>query len=105
MVSAKKIKSFFIFRGKPFFSLLNCRCDLEGHNLLAKLYEDPERWSFQFQSYVQLTRLKILEEPSSPNVKVKIVERSIQNNKFCFLELAKKNGSLSSQELEVLNAW
>ena len=31
-------------------------CDLNGHNLLAKLYEDPSRWSFQFQSYVQLTR-------------------------------------------------
>ena len=31
-------------------------CDLNGHNLLAKLYENPSRWSFQFQSYVQLTR-------------------------------------------------
>ena len=30
--------------------------DLKGHNLLHKLYEDPQRWSFQFQSYVQLTR-------------------------------------------------
>ena len=25
---------------------------LKGHNLLGKLYEDPKRWSFQFQSYV-----------------------------------------------------
>ena len=33
------------------------------------------------------------------------MERSIQNNRYCFLELAKKNGSLSEQELEVLNAW
>ena len=31
-------------------------CDVKGHNLLHKLYEDPKRWSFQFQSYVQLTR-------------------------------------------------
>ena len=78
-------------------------CDLDGHNLLQKLYEDPERWSFQFQSYVQLTRLKILQEPTK--ARVKIVERSIQNNRYCFLELARKNGSLVGHELDVLNAW
>ena len=55
------------------------RCDLNGHNLLGKLYEDPDRWSFQFQSYVQLTRLQILREPATR--KVKVVERSLQNNR------------------------
>ncbi len=56
------------------------RCDLKGHNLLGKLYEDPDRWSYQFQSYVQLTRLQILREPATKRVKV--VERSLQNNRF-----------------------
>ena len=63
-------------------------CDLKGHNLLAMLYENPHRWSFQFQSYIQLTRLKLLKSPSEK--RVKLLERSIQNNRFCFFELAKR---------------
>ena len=30
--------------------------DLGGHNMLQKLYEDPKKYNFQFQSYVLLTR-------------------------------------------------
>jgi len=78
-------------------------CDVKGHNLLGKLYEDPKRWSFQFQSYVQLTRLQLLNKPT--NCSVKIIERSIQNNRYCFLENAKKEGSLCGAELEVLFSW
>lgn len=52
---------------------------MKGHNLLGKLYEDPKRWSFQFQSYVQLTRLQLLKKPTACSVK--IIERSIQNNR------------------------
>ena len=74
-------------------------CDVGGHNLLGKLYEDPNRWSFQFQSYVQLTRLQLLKKQT--DCSVKIIERSIQNNRFCFLEIARREGSLSGAELEV----
>ena len=61
------------------------------------------RWSFQFQSYVQLTRLQLLKKPTTCSVK--IIERSIQNNRYCFLENAKKEGSLSGAELETLFSW
>ena len=47
---------------------VNQWCDLDGHNLLGKLYEDPNRWSFQFQSYVQLTRLQILRKKTDAKV-------------------------------------
>ena len=58
---------------------------------------------FQFQSYIQLTRLEILKAPTVK--RVKIIERSIQNNRFCFLELAKRNESLCKEELAVLHSW
>lgn len=77
--------------------------NLNGHNLLEKLYSDPQRWSFQFQSYIQLTRLEILKSPTFK--RVKIIERSMQNNRFCFLELARKNESLTEEELAVLHSW
>jgi deoxyadenosine/deoxycytidine kinase len=78
-------------------------CDVNGHNLLGKMYEDPKRWSFQFQSYVQLSRLKLLKEPT--DCSVKIIERSLQNNRFCFLENHRKEETLVSAELNVLYTW
>jgi len=79
--------------------------DVSGENLLAKLYEDPQRWSFQFQSYVQLTRLQIVTEKMAAGKRTKVLERSVQNNRFCFLELTKKTGNLTEQEFCVLDAW
>jgi len=82
------------------------RCDVQGHNLLGMLYRDPRRWSFQFQSYVQLTRLQILREcRKTGGQQVNVIERSLQNNRFCFLELAKKLGSIGEEEMTVLQAW
>ena len=78
-------------------------CDLNGVNLLQKLYEDSQRWSMQFQAYVQLSRLRLLKHPSKK--KIKLLERSIQNNRFCFLELAQREGSLGKHELAVLKSW
>ena len=42
---------------------------------------------------------------SPTEFKVKIVERSIQNNRFCFLELARKSGTVSEAEHVVLTQW
>ena len=78
-------------------------CDLNGINLLQKLYEDSKRRSMQFQAYVQLSRLRLLKHPSKK--KIKLLERSIQNNRYCFLELAQREGSLGPSELAVLKSW
>jgi len=78
-------------------------CNVNGHNLLGKLYEDPNRWSFQFQSYVQLTRLQLLKKPTTCSVK--IIERSLQNNRYCFLENHRKEETLQPAELSVLYNW
>ncbi|ROT77900.1 hypothetical protein C7M84_003397 [Penaeus vannamei] len=73
---------------------LNLWTNLHGHNLLGKLYEDPKRWSFLFQSYVQLTRLNIhLQQCDSP---VKLIERSLQNNS------GHNSGELQGAEYSVL---
>ena len=36
--------------------------DLGGHNMLQKLYEDPKKYNFQFQSYVLLTRYRVFKK-------------------------------------------
>lgn len=77
--------------------------NLEGHNLLEMLYKDPTRWSFLFQSYVQLTRLNIHLQPTSNPVK--LIERSLQNNRYCFLEIGKDCGHLQGAEYSVLSKY
>ena len=54
------------------------RQNLNGQNLLEKLYADPKRWSFQFQSYIQLTRLQELKAPMKEGKTVRLLERSIK---------------------------
>ena len=81
------------------------RQNLNGQNLLEKLYADPKRWSFQFQSYIQLTRLQELKAPMKEGKTVRLLERSIQSNKYCFLELAKNNKDLCNEESTVLEQW
>ena len=85
----------------PFY----CRQDCHGENLLEKLYTNPQRWSFQFQSYIQLTRLQELKAPLKDGANVRLLERSIQSNKYCFIELAKNNKDLCKEEASVLEKW
>ncbi|XP_043213509.1 deoxynucleoside kinase-like isoform X1 [Amphibalanus amphitrite] len=75
-------------------------CNVDGHNLLDKLYKDPERWSFLFQSYIQLTRLQIHLDKTP--CRVKIIERSLPNNRYCFVENALDSGAISAAEHTVL---
>lgn len=48
---------------------------LQGH-----LYEDPKKWCFSFQSYVQLTMLQQHLKPT--NCPIKLMERSIFSAKY-----------------------
>lgn len=75
--------------------------DVGGHNLLGKMYEDTKRWGFLFQSYVQLTRLHIHLTNEQP-AKVKLIERSLHNNRYCFTESGHDSGDLQDCEFNVL---
>ncbi|CAH2106047.1 unnamed protein product [Euphydryas editha] len=80
--------------------------NVSGHNLLSLLYSDMKEWTFAFQHYVHLSRLKIqTSPPCNQNITVKMFERSIQNSKHCFVENAKKQGFLKDPEYQVLLQW
>lgn len=64
-----------------------------------------KQWQNTFQSYVQLSRLKVQTTPPKyKTTNVQMYERSIQNNRFCFLEMAHENG-LHNAEYSVLDKW
>ncbi|CAH2037136.1 unnamed protein product, partial [Iphiclides podalirius] len=80
--------------------------NVSGHNLLGLLYSNMNQWSFAFQHYVHLSRLKIqTSPPSNPNITVKMFERSVQNSRYCFVENAKKQNFLLDAEYQVLLDW
>jgi len=77
--------------------------DVKGHNLLQLMYEDPERWSLTFQTYVQLTMLE--QHVRKEGHQVKMMERSIYSAKYCFVENLRKEGKMPASEYEVLTEW
>ncbi|XP_045481582.1 deoxynucleoside kinase-like isoform X2 [Harmonia axyridis] len=77
--------------------------DCKGHNLLGHMYSDPKKWSFTFQSYVQLTMLNhhVLPTPCP----VKLMERSIYSARYCFVEKMKRDELLSKPSAAVIDEW
>ncbi|KAJ8937138.1 hypothetical protein NQ318_019403 [Aromia moschata] len=55
-----------------------------GYNLLDFMYKDPIKWSFTFQSYVQLTMLR--QHSYKTSTSIKLMERSIYSARYCFVE-------------------
>jgi deoxyadenosine/deoxycytidine kinase len=77
--------------------------NVNGHNLLQLLYEDPARYAYLFQSVVMLTAVQNhLTTSSQP---VKIIERSLFSAQYCFAENFYQNGQLHDAEYETLNQW
>lgn len=53
--------------------------NVNGVNLLEKMYNDPKKWAMPFQSYVTLTMLQAHTAPTDK--KLKIIERSIYSSR------------------------
>ncbi|XP_066140500.1 deoxynucleoside kinase-like isoform X3 [Euwallacea fornicatus] len=80
--------------------------NVDGHNLLELMYTDITQWLKVFQSYVQFTRLSVqTTAPKDSNTRVQMFERSLQNNRFCFMEQAFENGYLHAADYDVLDKW
>ncbi|XP_066262894.1 deoxynucleoside kinase-like [Euwallacea similis] len=72
-----------------------------GHNLLGLMYEDVKKWSFTFQSYVQLTMLQ--QHTRKTCCPIKLMERSIYSARYCFVEKMKQDGLLPDASAAVID--
>lgn len=66
------------------------------------MYKNPVNYAFIFQSYAQLTRLK-LHTMSTPSP-YKVMERSIFGAR-CFLENMKRTKMIQDVEVVILEKW
>ncbi|XP_048762723.1 thymidine kinase 2, mitochondrial-like isoform X1 [Ostrea edulis] len=77
--------------------------NVQGHNALQLLYEDPKRWSFTFNLYAQLTRIQMhARETDKP---VKLLERSLHSTRYCFVENCFREQVINGLEYTILNRW
>lgn len=77
--------------------------NLNGVNLLQKMYEDPKNWATRFQYYAMTTMIENHLKSNQQNVT--ILERSMWSSKFCFVEAHKKLKSLNEIDYGILNEW
>ncbi|XP_034040642.1 thymidine kinase 2, mitochondrial isoform X2 [Thalassophryne amazonica] len=76
--------------------------NVHGHNPLALMYQDPQRWGITLQTYVQLTMLDThLSVTSAP---VKMMERSIFSAKYIFVENLYRS-RMPQVDYAVLSEW
>ncbi|XP_071106099.1 thymidine kinase 2, mitochondrial-like isoform X1 [Haliotis cracherodii] len=77
--------------------------NIQGHNALGLLYEDPSRWSFSFNLYAQLTRIQMHTKPHTKPIKM--LERSLYSTRYCFVENNYRSQTINGLEYAVLTEW
>ncbi|XP_050391076.1 deoxynucleoside kinase [Patella vulgata] len=77
--------------------------NVKGHNALELLYKDPKRWSFSFNMYAQLTRIKMHQHQQIKPIKM--LERSLYSTQYCFVENDYRNGTLNGLEHSIITEW
>ncbi|XP_072292417.1 thymidine kinase 2, mitochondrial [Eucyclogobius newberryi] len=77
--------------------------NVRGHNPLALMYQDPERWGITLQTYIQLTMLDLHQTPIS--APVRMMERSLFSAKYIFVENLYRSGNMPEVDFAVLTEW
>ncbi|KAM8886253.1 deoxycytidine kinase 2-like [Spinachia spinachia] len=80
-------------------------------NLLQMMYQDPERWSYTFQTYSCMSRLRTQLQPPparllrSEGTPVQVYERSIYSDRYIFALNMFELGCINSTEWAVYQDW
>nr|QFG74312.1 MAG: deoxynucleoside kinase [Megaviridae environmental sample] len=90
-----------IFVDEPVNEWLNFK-DNDGRNILELFYINKDKYTFQFQLYAYLTRLRnFININKSNKNKIIIMERSIHSDKHIFAQMLHEQNLLSETEWNI----
>lgn len=79
----------------------------DQENLLDLFYRDTKRWAYTFQSYAFISRIQAIFNELDKNTTstIKILERSVYSDRFCFAKNCFEAGLMSSLEWQIYQDW
>ena len=83
--------------------------DSNKENILDKFYKDKKRWSYTFQNFAYITRirglLEAIKESDSEKPTLIITERCVLTDKNVFAKMLYESGDISELEMKMYLEW
>ena len=103
----RKVNVDWIFLDEPVTEWEKVKND-KGESLLQLFYKDMPRWSYTFQNYAYITRMRKLIDITKKKYNKPtyiITERSVFTDRHVFAEMLLKDGKMTEMEMDMYLNW